>query len=417
MSDAAHGSEAAPTYVGELARQWRPLLAAFLGLGSGFSTSGYVVSIMAPRMIAEFGWSKASFAMIGSLALTSVPFFPVVGRLADRIGVRRTALIGIVVMPIVYLALSRMTGDIRVYMVLYVVQAVLCLTTTATVYTRTVVRHVAQARGLALAIAASAPAVFGALGGPLLNNFVAANGWRAGYQVMAVYALIAGIAAVLLLPGKRTLSGTARIVSASASSFKEAMTRNPAFWILAASMLLCNFQQVIALTQLNLILIDDGVALLAVSGMISALAVGTLLGRFVCGLALDRFPARIVAALGMALTSVGLFLLASPLNIWSVQFASVLLIGMSIGAEGDLLGYLVVHYFGIARYSSVMGVLTALISITAAAGAIILGLFLRGHGSYSAFLSLCGVAVLLGSAILLFLPKNPNCNATYQPIA
>ena len=103
---------AKPHYLSELCTHWRPLLAAMIGLGSGYSTTNYVTSIMVPEFLAEFGWTKSEFALIGVLGLLSTPLFPVVGRLADVLGVRKTALIGIVAGPLGFVAMTQMTGDI-----------------------------------------------------------------------------------------------------------------------------------------------------------------------------------------------------------------------------------------------------------------------------------------------------------------
>lgn len=54
------------------------------------------------------------------------------------------------------------------------------------------------------------------------------------------------------------------------------------------AMLLCNLPQVIALTQLSLIMLDNGVTAGGVSAMISGFAVGTLVGRLGSGLSIGR---------------------------------------------------------------------------------------------------------------------------------
>ena len=64
---------AKPGYLSELLTHWKPLLAAMIGLGSGYSTTGYITSIMAPELLREFGWSKSEFALIGVLGLLSTP--------------------------------------------------------------------------------------------------------------------------------------------------------------------------------------------------------------------------------------------------------------------------------------------------------------------------------------------------------
>ncbi|MET0365405.1 MAG: MFS transporter [Sphingobium sp.] len=402
-------------YLAELRVQWRPLLAAIIGMSSGYSITNYVTSIMAPHMLAEFGWSKAEFAVIGSLGLISTLVFPFIGRLTDIIGVRKTALIGVLFFPIAYTFLSLQPGNIRIYIGLFIAMGIICITTTATVYSRMVVQYVVNARGLALAIVASGPAIMGVILAPLLNNFVEAHGWRNGYVVMAIFSGVAGAVALLLMPPEREGAKASLPRTRAAREDYPAIFRNRAFWILAGAMLLCNLPQVLALTQLNLVLLDNGVSAVAVSGMISTFAAGTLLGRFICGIALDRFPAHIVAALGMALSACGLFLIASPFNATPVLMLAILLVGLSFGAEGDLVSFLVVKAFGVRVYSTVMGMMTGIISVAASVGALVLGIMLKGGSGFAPFLGTCGVTVLLGSLLLLFMPKSPPVEE--EPVA
>lgn len=392
-------------YFRELRDQWRPLLAAMIGLASGFSTTNYVASIMAPHLLREFGWSKAEFASVSGLSLVSMVAFPFVGRLTDLIGARLTALVGIVALAASYLALTMMTGDIRVYIVIFLVQASLCITTTATVYSRPVVQHITRARGLALAVAASGPAIFGVIGAPLLNNFVEAQGWRMGYYVTCAYCLAAGAVALLLMPAER--KGSVRPMERPRSAREDyaEIFRNRAFWILLVSMLLCNVAQIVSLTQLNLVMLDNGVSPGGVSVMISAFAVGVLIGRFVSGVALDRLPPNLVSAVGMALPSIGLFLIASSWDAVPVLIVAVWLIGFSFGAESDVVGYLVVRAFGVRVFSSVMGMMVAATAVSVATGAVILGIMLKATGGFAPFLMMSGVCVLVGSVLFLFLPR------------
>jgi MFS family permease len=187
-------------YLSELRAQWRPLLAATLGLGSGFSLASLTTSTIAPSLGREFGWTGGDFALVGSLSIIVAFIFPFVGRLTDVIGVKRTALIGILTLPLAYLAYSMMTGDIRIYIAIFLVQACFCITTTSTVWSRVVVEYIKNARGLALAIVASGPAITGLLGTRPLNWVVETYGWRAGYQGLAVFSVTAGVGALLLLP-------------------------------------------------------------------------------------------------------------------------------------------------------------------------------------------------------------------------
>lgn len=395
-----------PAYLQELRAQWRPLLAAIIGLSSGYSITNYITSIMAPHLLREFGWSKADFAAVGSLTLVCVLVFPFIGRLTDVVGVKRTAFIGVVACPLGYGLLSRMNGDIRVYIALFVAMGLICITTTATVYSRAVVQHVVHARGVALAIVASGPAAMGVVAAPLLNQYVEANGWRSGYMLVAVVSALLGGLALLLMPSERHPAGTDK-PKRSARKDYPVIFSSRAFWILAGAMLFCNLPQIIALSQLNLVLLDKGIETGSIAVMISAFASGTLAGRFACGLALDRLPAHLVAFVAMALSSVGLFLMASSLSSPMIVAMSVVMIGLTFGAEGDLISFLVARAFGVQVYSSVMGMMTAIIAGAASLGAIMLSFTLRGGGSFAPFLALCGVTVLLGAVLLLFMPNRP----------
>jgi predicted MFS family arabinose efflux permease len=398
---------AKPHYLGELLTHWRPLLAAMIGLGSGYSTTGYITSIMVPELLKEFGWSKAEFALIGVLGLLSTPLFPVVGRLADVIGVRRTALIGIIAGPLAFLAMTRLTGDIRAYIAIYIFLGTFFIATTATVYCRVVVQYVERSRGLALALVASGPALSGAILAPMLNQYVQASGWRAGYVAVAVFTAVAGALALLMLPPEKKRDGPAPPKRRTVRADYTEIVRMRAFWVLGGAMLLCNLPQVIALTQLNLVLIEQGVTPGGISAMISAFAIGVLCGRFIAGFALDHFTPWMVATAIMGLPAIGLALLASGFDGYAVVMLSVLLIGLSFGGEGDLIGFMVVRNFGVRIFSSVMGMMVAIISISAATGAALVSLSLKATGGYAAFLIGCSIACVIGSLLFALLPRQP----------
>lgn len=362
---------------------------------------------MGPHLIKEFGWSKADFAMVGALALGSVLVFPLVGRVTDLIGARRTAMIGIVSTPLIFLALS-WVQDLRTYALLFGSQCVLLATTASPVYCRIVVQYVVRARGLALAIAASGPALMGAIGGPLLNNFVEEHGWRAGFIALAVFSAGAGLATLFLLPPDRKGAEPVRKKRKTAKEDYVVIFRTPAFWILFCGMLLCTLPQAVMLTQLNLVLAENGVMGKGASIMISAYATGMLVGRLLSGVALDRFPGPIVTTTGLALSAVGLLMIASGLDAPALLFIAVLLIGLAYGSESDAIAYLIVRNFGVRIYSSVFGLIAATVSISAALGAVLLSMMLKLTGAFAPFLFLTGILVLFGSMLFLLLPRNPD---------
>jgi predicted MFS family arabinose efflux permease len=184
--------------------------------------------------------------------------------------------------------------------------------------------------------------------------------------------------------------------------------RSYVFWILIVGILLCNLPQSIIMSQLALILAENGASGKDASIMISALAGGTIIGRLVSGLALDRFPAPLVATIGLAISGLGLLVIASGMDSRPALFLSVLTFGMSIGAESDVIAYLVVRNFGVKIYSSVHSILATSTAIAAVLGSVLLSLALSHYGQYWQFLGITGALAVLASLLFLLLPRNPQ---------
>jgi MFS family permease len=393
-------------YVKELQENWRPVAAAFIGMAAGLTANAYAIAIMGPHLIAEFGWSKGDFTLVGALGIVSVLFFPLVGRLSDVLGARRTAMIGAVACPITFLGFTQI-DSILSYGILFTVQCALLVTTTSAVYCRVIVQYITKARGIALGIAACGPPAIAGIGGPLLNNFVDDNGWRAGYLALAIFTAIAGVIALTLMPPDRLArSAMPNAPRKSARQDYAIIARSRSFWVLTASLLLCALPQGVLLNQLNLVLGENGITGKEASIMISAYAAGTLMGRLISGAALDRFPAPAVAMIVLGASAGGLLTIASSFDAPAVLWVSVLLIGLGYGAEGDVLAYLVVRNFGLRIYSTVLGLVSAIGSISSAMGAVLLSVMLDRQGTFAPYLVLVGILVLVGSLLFLLMPNN-----------
>lgn len=387
-------------YLSELRENWRPLLAATMGIGCGMSIHGTITSAIAPSLVADVGWTRSEFAMVGSLGFVTAIALPLIGRLTDVIGVRLTALIGIVTLPLAYLSYSLMNGSITAYTAIFLVQSVIGMTTTATVYTRLAVQNVTNARGLALAIVASGPAVTGAILGPILNTFVESYGWRASYQALALFAALVGAVTFWLIPADRQVHSPQETTRKSTMDY-QVIFRSSAFWLLVLAMLFCNLPQVIMLTQLKFVLLDNGVTGPGAAIMFSALSIGMLAGRFLTGMALDRFNPYAVSCLTLGLPSIGLFLISSSFDSSTMLLFAVFSLGFAFGSESDIMAFIVARQFALKIYGSVMGLLTASISISTTLGTILLSYVLVRTGGFDVFLIIAGCAVLVGATLLL----------------
>lgn len=393
----------------EFPRHWRPLTASFIGMASGLSLNSYILSIFAPYLLEEFGWSRAQWAVLGVVQLLMLVCMPVVGRLTDLFGVRRVAAVGAISFPLFLLAIAGMNGSIGLYLGIYIAQTVLCGTTTSTVYSRPVAEAFSVRRGLALAIIGSSPPLVAALGSPLITAFVEQHGWRAGYGVIAAYSAICAVATIALLPSRRRQSrhgeGNAAPHAPEPSQrgvYRE-IARMPAFWMMLVACFLVNLPFTLAISQLKMVVLDQGITDADAAIMVSTFALGSIFGRVIAGMGLDSLPAHIIAAFTFGLPFVGLLLLASPYNSVPVVGIAILLMGLSFGGEGDVVPFLVTRYFNIAIFSTVLGLLTASIASAMAIGNAVLSLVLETTDSFNLYLVIAAVGAFIGSAMFLAL--------------
>lgn len=394
-------------YLGELRTHWRSLLASTLGHGAGLGASAYILGTFAPHLLAEFGWSKADFALMGTVTLLTLVCLPFVGRLADLFGVRRVAITGVIFLPLSYYGLSYFNGELYHFMGVVVLQVLFGTSTSTTVYSRLVAERFDTARGLGLAIMASGPAIAGAIGAPLLSDYIDAHGWRAGYQVLAAYTAIGGLFALALIPADTHHTPQLRQERRSAHDYR-AILRSPAFWLIAGGIFLCNIPQPLHGVQLKLMLLDNHADSAVAARLVALYATGVIIGRFICGVALDRLPAHLVAAVGMGLPAIGMFVLASSVDTVPALTFAVMMMGLSQGAEGDIAGYLVLRHFKVQIYSSVLGIVIGALGFASSLGAGLLSLALRMSGGYDVYLVLTAIGVLVGSGLFLLLGRKEH---------
>ena len=376
------------SYFHELGQKWQPLAAASIGLVAG-TIPIYIGNLFSPHLIAEFGWPASEFALVGLTVVISVIGLPIAGRLADIYGMRLIARSGVILLPLVFVGLAVQPGSFAIFFLLSLVQ-MLCVSSLVgiVVYNRLLVREFTAARGLALGVAACAPALATAIAAPLLSGFITANGWRAGYFLVAAFIAAGGLLALALIP--RDFDDR-RPVAASqprASGDYREIFRDRGFLTLLAAILLCNLQFPMLTSQLNLVLAEAGLDAKTAAAMVSAFALGSILGRVVCGMALDRFPPRIVASICFLFPCVGLVVLASGVGGVALAAAAVVTLGFSVGAEGDIIAYLTSRYFRPGLFSSVLGLLAAAMGASALIGATMLSVNREATGSYVLFLAI-----------------------------
>jgi MFS family permease len=403
-------------YWEELRRNRRSLVSASLGSGVGLMLMSYASTIFAPYLVKEFAWSRAQFALIGLAMFSTLIALPFIGRTTDRFGVRRAAIVGALGIPACLFAYSLMTGSFIVYFLISSAILILGSFTSPVVYTRLIAADFREARGLALTVVTVSPALFGAVMAPLLTDAIEAWGWRAGYRVLAAFILVCGLSAIALIP--RQDRETVKLRSARAKPARadfRLILRSGPFWIIFVAMFLCTLPTPLHASQMALMLRDNRLDATHAAAMISVYGIGTVIGRFACGIALDKLPTPPVAVVSMLLPAFGFALLATSLDALPAIGVAMFLIGLAVGAEGDLQSFLVARHFDLRIFSTTLSLVYCGVFAASASGAALVSLTLKLTDSFTPFLVAVAVTVTVGSLLFALLPRHAGAKIGASP--
>jgi MFS family permease len=389
----------------EWANYWYlPIVAAL-----GYSAAGLHVYGIGPLMEPihrEFGWTRAQTlsgsAMVSVvIAFASVPM----GVLIDRLGPRRIALIGLLLIGGAVASLGTATGSMANWFALWALVAICSIPVQATVWTSAVVSRFDASRGLALAVTLCGASI-GAFAFPLLSTWlVETSGWReAFFGLGGIWALALLPLVFLFFRGVQDSGSVARRQSRAAGALLPGLTlaeamRTSAFYRLLFATLFFTFSIFGSVVNFVPILTGSGAAPMTAASAASLVGIFSLIGRLGTGAVLDRLPAHIVGSICFLIPIPACALLL--LDISGIgYFAAAAMFGLTLGSEVDVITYLATRYFGLKNFGAIQGALLAATALGAALGPLGAGATYDQFGSYAHFLTLTIVLMLISSIII-----------------
>ncbi|MEO0996076.1 MAG: MFS transporter, partial [Pseudomonadota bacterium] len=168
------------------------VVASALGIGLGMSPLPfYTIGVFALAYEAEFGWPIQT-TLSALMIFTFVAFFmsPIVGYIADRVGVRRVVLVSIVTFSLTMMAHALNNGSFALYLLLWSLLSVFGAGTLPITWTRAVNGWFHERRGLALGISLIATGFFGAAAKIFASYMIDVAGWRMAYVAVGALPLL-----------------------------------------------------------------------------------------------------------------------------------------------------------------------------------------------------------------------------------
>jgi MFS family permease len=353
------------------------VFATMVGLATGVASINlFAIGIFQGPITAEFGWSQTEYAVVTLIGtIVTVVSSLYIGKLFDRQGVRRWAIIGIILFALALISLYWLTPSLLHFYAVFALIPIIGAGTSSIAYSRVVAAWFDRRRGQAFGAALAGIGIGGAVLSSVSQFLIDAVGWRGAYAGLGILTLLVTLPIVLWklrdTPSEVGLGLDGRVPSdsqdisseTSVARFGEPVRlgytatesrRLPRFWWMFAAFLLLAFAIGGVLIPLVPILRARGIDPAQAAAVQGALGLALIVGRAFAGFLMDRYFAPYVAASILIFPIIGVVLLALDASSTTALVAAVC-IGLAAGAELDVIAVLITRYFGNVAYAENYG--------------------------------------------------------------
>jgi len=393
--------------------RWWIVVASFLALIAGQGAVEVFVTGIFIKPISESlhmgrGVIASGMGMTNILTAVCIIFL---GRLMDKLGVRAVLLPFLALFAIATASLSLLTSSVTLMFVLFGIQGFVGAGQTPTAYSKMISAAFDDKRGLALGLAMAGVGA-GTVLLPQYSRYLLTNyGWRTGYVGIGIAIIILGVIPVSLWfretdevkEARRNKISAAKIENRPGMEYGEAL-RTFRFWGLCFAFFCA--QTAINGTMIHTVpmLTDRGIKIGTAVFAMSLGGFALIVGRIIAGWLLDRVYAAWVVVFFLACPMVGIAILGFKLG-GNAPLLGAMLLGMGVGAEIDLVAYILSRYFGTRAFGALHGVAFAWVLVANAVGGNIMGWSFQLTKSYGTGLTI--MEVLLAIAIIIQSSQGP----------
>ena len=374
-------------------RRYGLVVLAFFHIAVGRGLHG-TFGVFFVAMLDTFGWSRAATAGAISLAIIfEGACLPWAGGLIDRIGGRKTLMLGGLVLAIGLGFSSTISSLWQFYFWVGIVSAVGIALIGMVPHVAILSREFPQRRGTALGIAWAGGGVGIVLLVPVTQLMINQWGWPMAYVGLAA------ITGALVIPPVLVFLPKAKGFAAGDSSAKKALTKdfqdndwtvkraltNSAFWLLFIARTLASLGNQIIVTHQIAHAVDVGYAKVFAASIFGLMGVISIGGRIMFGYLADVMRREMVFTLVQVISAVGtlaLIAIDDSSTPWLLYIYAVCY-GLGQGSRALVLSAISADIFQGKHFGAIFGFFTFSIGLGGAIGAWLGGFLFDVTGSYA----------------------------------
>ncbi len=362
---------------------------------NGMTTTG--ITVFDEALINEFGWSRTELKIRDAVSFWGAALFmPLGGYAIDRFGVKRCAIVGLLLLTCGLFVYS-MTQSLSNIYVLHGVFAFSHSLAGTMAMVILVSRHFSERRGLAVGITLAGTS----LGGIIFTQFGAymlvTTGWRGAFQVEAMIPLVFVLAIIVMVTkGGPAKDSTDLAPEDHGMDVLEAL-KTSAFWGIALSGFITYGSILAIISNLYLFMRDLGTSESMAATALSVLFGVAFMGKLLSGFMSDRISPYRLFPVNMVIMAIGVAALSSMQL--SLVWFGIVMVALGWGGMYTLYNYLVIKSFGLLAVGRIGGTVSVMEALGAGAGPLIAAYVFDTTGSYAG--AFTGIFVALLGALLL----------------
>jgi MFS family permease len=388
---------------------------AFLHIGVGRGLHG-TFGVFYVALLDAFGWTRAVTA--GALSLSIIVegiFHPVVGTLTDRLGGRKTLVLGGVVLVIGLACSATISSVWQLYFWVGIVSAAGISLIGMVPHVAIISRHYAKRKATALGIAWAGGGVGIFLLVPATAAMISNWGWPSAYVGLGALVAILVVPPIFLFtPTNHSQPKTAESAAHGAGhgtqqvqdgdwTVKRALT-NSSFWLLFTARVLASLGNQIIVTHQVAHAVDVGYPKVFAASIFGLMGVVSIAGRLGFGYLSDVMRREVVYTWVQLVSAVGtVALMATTDSSWPILlYIYAVFYGLGQGSRALVLSAISIDVFKGKNFGAIFGYFTLSVGIGGAIGAWLGGYLFDVTHSYMVAFSI-SLACLLVSIIVVWM--------------
>jgi MFS family permease len=400
-------------------KQYGVVVLAFIHIGVGRGLHG-TFGVFFVAFLDAFGWTRAVTA--GALSLSIIVegiFHPVVGTLTDRLGGRKTLVLGGVVLAFGLACSATISSVWQFYFWVGIISAAGISLIGMVPHVAIISRHYASRKATALGIAWAGGGVGIFLLVPATAAMISKWGWPSAYVGLAILVVILVIPAVLFFLPTNHLQSTVKAAGSHEVrpdkheaqegdwTVRQALT-NSSFWLLFTARVLASLGNQVIVTHQVAHAVDVGYPKIFAASIFGIMGVVSILGRIGFGYLADVMRREVVYTWVQVVSAVGtLALMATTDNSLPILlYIYAVFYGLGQGSRALVLSAISIDVFKGKNFGAIFGYFTLSVGIGGAIGAWLGGYLFDVTHSYMIAFSISFACLIISIIVVWMSTRN-----------